>query len=621
MVIYNRFKILVTIIFILHLLTGCEFRPDDVPDSQINPPVVGSNPIFFSLNNTDGPIKMGWKTDFQYEITGTDNKIVSVIVYFEGQEIHHYVTDNNQSFNFSLDPATYSNGDYNLNIEITTTTGSESIADKVGSEGFLYKLDWPVYIDKTMPTRSLCKIIEVSSSRGNELSWQSFNYPNFNSYIIYRQYPFLQPSAVPIATITDPTVTNFTDTTFFEGQNCMYTLGIQTPAGLCLGEYIWVFNILTGLQAEWHPDGTVDVKWDKAKNLESFGKYYVYAGFNYTDFIEEYIIENPDQNYVTLKKAGFGSGLYIFLKFIPRGVIEIAHTALEYTKIVLQPSPMLPRHWTSYNVNGQDYILLASFSKIFRYYPHDLRSEDSISANLESNCLLSVSNNGEKFAYSADENFYIKRTDNFMSVNEFPGPSLHSLNKSLARYSLSDNGMLLALDNEGIVYIYNTQNGELIHKDTLTIGGYGLKAVILSPDGTKMVARANEGLNQTVLYSFKPEGWKEAGTATIDPVDFFYSQDGSSIYIAGYTDIQNRKPDDFSLISTYSLPMGYFHSADLERGRFLWDIQTGNTQLLVDLKTGKIIDTLNTGYAGMCRLFDNYIISSYGLQLTLPISE
>ena len=223
--------------------------------------------------------------------------------------------------------------------------------------------------------------------------------------------------------------------------------------------------------------------------------------------------------------------------------------------------------------------------------------------------------------YSSGENFYIKGTDNFTLVNEFQGPSLNSVKKSLACYSLSDNGMLLAIDNEGIAYLYNTLNGELVHKDSLTIEGYGVKYAIISPDGTKMVAHANQGLKQTVLFSFKPEGWEKSATAEIDPNDFFYSQDGSSIYIAGYTGMENRKPDDFSVISSYNLPTGYFRCADLDRGRFLWDLQNGNTTLIVDLKTGNILDTLNTGYAGMCRIFDNFIISSLGLQLPLTIFE
>jgi hypothetical protein len=618
MVIIKRFQLLL-IIIIIHLLSGCEFRPDDVPDSKATPPVVGGNPIFVSLNDTDGPLALGWKMDFQYKITGTKNKIISVFVNFESQEIHHYISDNNQAFTFSLDPATYSDGDYYLNIVIITSTGSGSIADKVGAEGFGYELDWPVHIDKTMPTRSTCKIREVNSSRGNELSWQSFNHANFKSYIIYRQYPIFQSSAVPIATIYDPLVTGFTDSTFCEGQNCMYTLKISTPAGLCEGDYIWVYNKLTGLQAKWYPDGTVQVKWDKAKNLESFGRYYVYAGFNYTDFIEEYIIDNPDQNYVTLKKAGFASGLIIFLKFIPREVSNVKLSSLEYAKTVLQPSPILPVHWTSYNVNGRDFIILSSFSKIFKYYPRDLRCSDSISANLETNFLLAVSNNGENFAYSSGENFFINRTNDFTLINQFPGPSLNTLKKSLTCYSLSDNGMLLALDNEGIAYYYNTQNGKLIHKDTLTIEGYGAKYCRISPDGTKMVAHANEGLNQTVVYSFEPDGWKITGTAAIDPQDFFYSLDGNSVYIAGYSSIQNRLLNDFSLISNFNLPEGYYRSADPDRGIILRDNLTGNTKMIIDLKSGDIINTLSTGYAGMCRIFDNFIISSYGLQLPISI--
>jgi hypothetical protein len=614
------FLIFTLILLIFILLPGCEFDPDNVPETLLELPEESGPPIILKLNDCIDTIKIGWTTAFQYQISGTKNKIRSVIVNFEGKEIHHYIVDNQQTFSFNLNPSSYGNGNYNLNIEINTETGTGSIADKLGAEEYLYRLDWPVYVDKALPVdMSKYKVSANLSNHRIELNWPAFNHPNFNSYIIFRQVYQIQDNYVPIDTIFDPLITTYIDTTFWEGESSFYYLGISTPAGTYVGgKSVTIYSPLTGLKAEWHNDGTVNVKWDKAQNLESFSKYYVYSKYSSSNKIEEYFIGDPNQNFVTLQKAGLGIWLNIYMTFIPK---EVSGLNFRYEKIVLEPPPMFPIHYKTFNVNGNDFLLLTSFNsdKIWRYYPNSVRTEDSISAKLSANCPLSVTNNGEKFIYYHDSSFCIRGTNDFVLKKEFAGPSFKSESSNLLYYSLSDNGKLLVLDNKGNVYLYNANDGILIHKDTLTYYGFPLTFGLISPDGTKMIGYSENLLFATRFFSFEADGWKESAKSLVNPRNIVYSKNGTTLYIFGWDNLENRRANDFLLLSTNTFSSSWFQSVDINNERQLWT--NGVEGLILDLATSQILMKTIIGDGGPYILFNNFILNSPGLQLTLPKFE
>jgi len=599
------------------LFTGCEYQPHELPVNDIDQPPADGPPIVMSLNDMNDTIRIGWKTEFHYDITGTDKRINYVNIAFEGEIIHNYVIDNQQTFTFTLDPAEYSNGNYHLNISIFTSTGSGSIADKVGAEVYIYELDWPVYVDKTLPEYSNSYLVAARSEAGIDLTWTSFDHPNFISYIVYRYYPFFQSEPVAVATITDPLQNSFTDSTFCEGQIIRYFVRTVTPAGYSEGQDIVFSDQLHGLRATWNSNGTADVTWDKARNPESFGKYYIYSGYRSSDFIEEQFIEDPDQNHARLLNAGFGSGLYIFLKFIPKGVPSELYRNLSGINITLYPQAMLPQFYFAYNLNEHDFMLLIDFDKIYRYFPGEVLVEDFISVNLEQYWHVSVSGDGNLFAYYQNEEFFIRSTEDFSIVSQFQGPPLKSLNRTLARCFVSDNGRLLAVDSEGNGYFYNTTDGTLIREDPLNIGGYPAKLAGISPDGTKMIILSASG--ETILYNFTPGGWTEIGRTDIQPFEYLFSKDSKAVYIIGLTTLEKRDAGSFSLITQFSLPGGYFRSTDPDHGRIFCASDREFEYKILDLETGNLLRTLTLG-SGWCWLYDNLLITS-GLQLTLPEFE
>jgi hypothetical protein len=87
--------ILFSVIFILFqiLISGCEFSPDKVPVTQVDSPEEQGPPIQVSLNNRYDTIKIGWETNFSYKVTGTNNRINSVLVTLGEDELNHYIRE------------------------------------------------------------------------------------------------------------------------------------------------------------------------------------------------------------------------------------------------------------------------------------------------------------------------------------------------------------------------------------------------------------------------------------------------------------------------------------------------------------------------------------------------
>ena len=248
MIPFFRLSLLNMVITLSGLLTSCEFQPHEIPDSGIEKPSDTGPPIVFNLNDYHDTIKIGYITNFNYTISGTYNKILAVEISIGGTVIHEYIAENQQAFSFTFDPVTFPDGDYHMNATIITSTGSGSIAEKLGVEGYLYELDLPVIIDKAIPEGSYNIAFEkVHNPEGLKLSWLEFNHANCIKYVIYRQYRPIQQEPVLIAEITDPEQSYYIDHSFWEGQEGLYFVRIITPYGHYDGNFSTFRDELIGV--------------------------------------------------------------------------------------------------------------------------------------------------------------------------------------------------------------------------------------------------------------------------------------------------------------------------------------------------------------------------------------
>lgn len=611
---FYRFSLLKVIIVLSCLLTSCEFQPHDIPENNIEKPSEIGPPIVINLNDYNDTIMIGYITNFNYEISGTTNKIVAVQIRIGETIIHEYIADNQQTFSFTFDPLNIPDGNYQLSIQIYTSTGSGSLAERLGMEGYLYNLDWPVIIDKAIPEGYYNITFEkVHNPEGLKLSWPRFDHANCVRYVIYRRYIPFQQEPVPIAEIDDPKVSYYIDHSFWEGQEAIYFVRIITPYGYYNGSYSQFRDELIGvLSADWHNDGTLDVNWNKAQNLETFASYYIFTSYSDTP-TESYIIGNPDENHVTFRDVGFGYGINIYLAIIPKGLSVADYKNLRLYKYTHYTPAEIPYFFFSSLVNDHEFILLSLPEIIYKYYPDEKRTEDSISVSLTRSDLISVSNDGNRFAYFQNGSFYISRTDDFSTEIVFTDPSI-PYPESVSCLSICDNNRLLVTDTWNHIYLYNTTTGQLIRRDSMELTGLQRKTAVISPDGTTMTAIT--GVHEVSFFSLESSGWQERGKQPEFPTNVFYSKDGAFVYLVTYNKVIMCRTSDFGIVSVHTIPEGYIRSVDIDRGHLLCSFIYGPEYNIVEIESGQILKTLNLGI-GESTIFKNHIIYS-GRQISLP---
>ncbi len=610
-----RFKVLVILILFAGCVKSCEFQPHDIPMADTDKPPDTGPPLMLNLNNYHDTIKIGYLTNFQYSVTGAGNRILSVNISIGDKVIHEYTSDDPRTFSFTLDPMGYPDGKYHLNIRIATSTGSGSIADRVGLEGYLYELDWPLVIDTKIPQGPYFITLEkVHNPEGVKLSWKKFNHPNFIRYVILRQFIPYQASPQIIAEIIDPEQATFTDRYFWEGQDAVYFVRIVTPFGNHDGAPSTFQDVLAGFSAAWHDDGTLDVGWGKARNTDMFGGYYISVGYGPVPFDSLYI-ENPEENHATFRNTGFANGIIISLAIVPKGLPDSDYNKLKPTSYFHYTQPDIPLFTDARGVNNRNFILLTRDIRIYKYYPEEKRTDNTIQVSMPRTNLISVTNDGSRFAYFSEDRFHVRRTDDFTLESVFSGPSIEYPGQ-ITDLSLSDNNLLLAADSWGELFLYDASTGQLVRKDSIPIYRWTDFVLAISPDGTRMiVSTESEGL---VYYSIDPSGLTPVGTEEPDVSDVFYSKDGLYVFLIRYDAIIKRRAGDFGFVSMHPLPGGYYSSPDIDRDRLLHSIGFGAGYNIIDINTGQVLKTINLG-TDMNRytLFKNHIVTS-GRQLNLP---
>ena len=97
----------------------------------------------------------------------------------DGQEAYNNSIASGQIY---IDYGKISEGYHNLRLEITTSTGSGSIADHLGAEGFLFSKSWILLVDKSFYSKTTA----TSFNGFLKLSWPKYRSSDLKDYIVVR---------------------------------------------------------------------------------------------------------------------------------------------------------------------------------------------------------------------------------------------------------------------------------------------------------------------------------------------------------------------------------------------------------------------------------------------------
>ncbi|MGE5457705.1 MAG: hypothetical protein ACM3RX_05065 [Methanococcaceae archaeon] len=158
----------ISIIFIV-IISSCVFSPDKENfvelDQNVTAPVISNQTL-----DLDADTIYVWKTtSFNFDLRSSKQKIRSVIInYGDKSKTFSYKTGS-----FEIDPSSLAEGISQMEMKIITESGTGSMADIYGAEGFEFKKTWVMVVE-----RAVAPEIHISTSIENgylKFSWNSMD--------------------------------------------------------------------------------------------------------------------------------------------------------------------------------------------------------------------------------------------------------------------------------------------------------------------------------------------------------------------------------------------------------------------------------------------------------------
>jgi hypothetical protein len=261
-------KILYPALFLITLvLVSCEYEPSGEFSRDVRQPD-DTSPIWIDLaaeddtiyTHSDGTLSFmfytGEKTIHRFEVCVNDK--CEIIPYYNG------------SFNVSMFDV--KPGNYSLTLNIITNTGSGSMADGLGVEGFLYSKRFTlVILDWSAPWSG--KLSVKPSQNGLNLHWERYNGANFQEYILIKRTDW---NSMHLATITNLGRTTFIDSTYI-GENASYKVELVTRDDRRISNEVDYKSTLPKLYITEVRNNLLTLAWDRSGYLNNIEKYEIYG--------------------------------------------------------------------------------------------------------------------------------------------------------------------------------------------------------------------------------------------------------------------------------------------------------------------------------------------------------
>jgi hypothetical protein len=260
-----RIVLIGTVVLILTLFS-CEFEPSGICLVEIEKPT-GEIPRA-QLSFEDSTLVLHEATLFNYEVLYERQEVYLVEFYMDG-----YVFEMNEdvSGEVLVDPGP---GLHKFEMVIYTSTGSGSIAEKMGAEAYVYSQSWDIIMEDTRYNQVNLENIFVDDNGRLCIEWkQSMNF-DFLSYEIYKLY---EGDEYILGVFDDRTVTSCIDSVYIGG-DASYNMRLHTQHFTPVEGTARNFHMPEYLFFIMPADSTsVNLSWSKCGVAGNFDRYQIYA--------------------------------------------------------------------------------------------------------------------------------------------------------------------------------------------------------------------------------------------------------------------------------------------------------------------------------------------------------
>ena len=421
-----RKKFSVVLTMVLLALAGCYYNPSGESFKELDQ--TGHLPYIEVKLNFDTDTLYIWNDEwifFHYTKNGDQVNWTRFIV--DGEE-----TSPNSEQQGGVGLSWYflgsSGREHTLSLQLYTHSGTGSIADKSGAEGYLMQKDWILkVVDEYEMGPS---IVDTSFENGLlKLNWEEYKGLNFESYQVYK---WVQPTALPdqlVATVTDQHQTSVTDPNY-RGENSMYYVLVNDRYR---GNSTQIEGPLPAVNATNNAQGDIVLHWEIPKFWAALKGYRILdddLSWTNEGFVPLYLVNNSLIDSCIIPDPYFAYEYDLWLQMDPKGTSYLedgSRSVSLATRTNASYGPESPNFWWVQTGTANKIYLLGNGERLYIYDTETL--ETNIPGNIPDLFRFHVSANNYYLAGRVSNNnnvflFDLKHPENNKTIdmnNKIPG--------------------------------------------------------------------------------------------------------------------------------------------------------------------------------------------------------
>ncbi len=590
----------VLLLFTLLSLVNCEFEPTD--ENFVDIEIDSNNPYFnLSILSESDTIKIFKKTDLGYNFDTDNLDLFRAEFSLKEDSWIQY----NKNGSITINPDDFEAGYDTLTLTVYTNSGTGSIADKIGAEGYVVQKQWLVLVDgRDAPEINSYR--SITEDGFLKLTWDKCDQYNFYCYEISQSLDY----SVFRDTIYDPNVNWIVDSTFVAGDVSLI-VSCRTIDDHTWGKLLQETIPEPNLNFEEIGYDSIRLYWDKCEYNARFK-------LEWDD--ETIYCKTKTDTSVTIPHVGFSNITKFTLYTLPANNSSWntdSYTIYDNLRYVL--GEHIADNWPMYGYNPIEKVVYTNGYSIANCY--DVFTMNLVNSKgipyLMYEGEYSCPTNSSKVAIMSMDSAYVFNDNNLINPIVIPYDDGGAFN--INHFFLSDNDKL-AIASRGVYNLYNINTKKkLLELDISSINQYSSRGTITTAQDAKKVA-LNTG-NSITMYQIDYNN-DDVTFAEIYTVNekfysaYFNPYNVNEIFVTPDTGgFEIRNASDFSLIQKIKSPVVMFvANIDPETGYLL--LQGNGEMFVYNLDTSQLIyEMKGTAYATY--LYNSILFAKTGYYLNI----
>lgn len=273
-----KFKFLFISISLIFLIYACEYEPKGSYNVIINQYTVPPS-LSVYLNFNEDTLLIPLDTEITFEFQAED-KLVNTSIFSINDRQIAIINNNTGSFKTSFLSTKYNQGVGNIfEVSFIRSSGSNSLADKLGKEVFKYTKYFTIVFSGEKFTNNIPQIKSIKPEDGSlRITWDKFTGVGFKKYIVWSGTNDI------LGTFYDQNITSCFDSAFV-GYKTSYHIYTQTNSDLYISETITFEDRLPQIKLKKLNEDSILLSWEKSKYKANISNYRIFEGFEITNKI------------------------------------------------------------------------------------------------------------------------------------------------------------------------------------------------------------------------------------------------------------------------------------------------------------------------------------------------